>query len=78
MRLEPGYNADVPPDLIEFPVGVVHRDGVRRELLDKRWLMPTFAVASLNVAAWRGMTELFDEAKLFTEWLPLALCRPPA
>jgi hypothetical protein len=122
-RLRPGYPADWPPELIEFPLGVLRQDpkllakglrtlntrfkgrwdqrrwrarfdkitagprprfrgtwedmlkDVRRFLISMKWLLSPYALAFLNVAAWRGMTSPFDQPKLFSEWVPLSLCQ---
>jgi hypothetical protein len=121
-QLRPGYPADWPPELIEFPIGVVKRDErllakglrtlntrfagqwnqqlwharykklnsepkpryrrtfeemlheVRRFLLSMNWLMSPYALAYLNIAAWRGMKSPFDRPEMFSEWIPLSLC----
>lgn len=123
-RLRPGYPADWPPELIEFPLGVLRRDPkllakglrtlntrfkgrwdvrrwraryekltsgprpryrgtwddmlneVREFLISMKWLLSPYALALLNVAAWRGMASPFDQPKLFSEWVPLSLCLP--
>ena len=48
-------------------------DMVRGDLISQRWLLSTFALAYLNVAAWRGMELPFGQPKLFSEWVPLSL-----
>ena len=124
-RLKPGYPADWPPELIEFPLGVLRRDpkllakglrtlnarfkgrwdvrrwraryekitsgprpryrgkwedmlkDVRGFLISMKWILSPYALAFLNVAAWRGMTSPFDQPRLFSDWVPLSLCRRP-
>ena len=49
---------------------------VRHFLIHMKWLTSPYALAYLNVAAWRGMKSPFDKPKLFSEWIPLALCTP--
>jgi hypothetical protein len=121
-QLRPGYPADWPPELIEFPIGVVKRDGrllrkglrtlntrfkgrwnrqrwraryekmnsgpkpryrgtfeemlpeVRQFLVSMNWLLSPYALAFLNIAAWRGMESPFDRPEMFSEWTPLSLC----
>jgi hypothetical protein len=122
--LSAGYAADWPPELVEFPRGVIKHDAallaagirqlntrmkgrwtikqwrdrferitagkrprfkgtwddmmkdVRQFLISMKWLTSPHALAYLNVAAWRGMKSPFDKPKLFSEWIPLALCTP--
>jgi hypothetical protein len=122
-RLRPGYPSDWPPELIEFPLGVVNgdpkllakglrklkarfrsrwdqrrwrakyrkltsgprprfrgsweemRDEARQFLISMNWLLSPYALAFLNVAAWRGVKSPFDQPELFSEWVPLSLCQ---
>lgn len=48
-------------------------DMVRGDLISQRWLLSTFALAYLNVAAWRGMEPPFGQPEAFSEWVPLSL-----
>lgn len=48
-------------------------DMVRGDLISQRWLLSTFALAYLNVAAWRGMEPPFGKPEAFSEWVPLSL-----
>ena len=46
---------------------------VRSFLINMKWILSPFALAFLNIAAWRGMTSPFDQPELFSEWIPLSL-----
>lgn len=46
----------------------------RANLIGLKWLLSTWALAFLSAARWRGITAPFDQAKLFSEWIPLELC----
>jgi hypothetical protein len=50
-------------------------DRARSSLAGLRWLNSTWALAFLNIAAWRGITKIFDQPKLFSRWVPLDLAR---
>jgi hypothetical protein len=49
----------------------------RRSLVSMKWLLSPYALAYLNIAAWRGTPAAFDQPKLFSEWIPLPLCLAP-
>jgi len=59
-----------PPSWDEF------LNQARKDLCSLHWLLSPFALAFLNVAAWRGMKSPFDQPKAFSEWVPLSLCDP--
>lgn len=48
-------------------------DVLRGDLISQRWLISTFALAYLNVAAWRGMEPPFGQPQAFSEWVSLSL-----
>lgn len=39
-------------------------------LLGGHWVFSWWAVAWLNIARWRGMDEVFEDRKVFSEWVP--------
>lgn len=44
------------------------------DLLSSNWVISWWALAWLNIARWRGMTSIFRQPSLFSEWVPRALC----
>jgi hypothetical protein len=48
---------------------------VRKFLMDMNWIISPYALAYLNVARWRGVTDIFEQPELFSEWIPLSLCQ---
>jgi hypothetical protein len=124
-QLKPGYLADFPRDLIEFPIGVIKRDpsllrtavrktctafkgkwDVRKHrvwydrqvkkyppgkwrhpgtwervlertksaLIAHRYAVSWWALAWMNIAHWRGIDNAFKDPKIFSEFVPRALC----
>jgi hypothetical protein len=123
-RLNDGYLADFPPQLIELPLGVIRRDAAmillavrkigtkfkgkwdvkkhrawydkrqpkdlsrrhpegtweeclartKRQLLAAHWVFSWWAIAWLEIARQRGMTEIFDpkNRKAYSEWVPFS------
>lgn len=43
-------------------------------LLNHHWVISWWALAWLNIARWRGMTGVFGQDKVFSEWVPRGLC----
>jgi hypothetical protein len=123
-KLRPGYMADFPPEMIEFPLGVINRDAevivqaikkhsttfkgkwdtrkhrawydkqlarhprgfrnpgtweqcqerTKDALFSHHWVFSWWAIAWLNIARWRGMDAVFENPKVFSEWVPRELC----
>jgi len=38
------------------------------------WVLAWWALAWLNIARWRGMDGVFENEKVFSEWIPYELC----
>lgn len=52
-----------------------HESG-KSNLISYSWIISWWALAWLNIARWRGMDAVFENEKIFSEWVPLSLCQP--
>jgi hypothetical protein len=42
-------------------------------LVGGHWVLSWWALAWLNIARWHGMSKVFDDGKIFSEWIPAEL-----
>lgn len=50
--------------------------GIRSHLVGHQWLLSDWGAGWMSLAWNRGMKDAFAEPDLFSEWLPVNLCRP--